>query len=74
MADDYRKITQDARKGDFIYLDPPYQPLNKTSNFTGYTPDGFGRENQVQLAKVYRIITERGREIRSRLDDRMMIK
>jgi len=55
FADDYRNVTQNAQKGDFIYLDPPYQPLNNTSYFTAYTMDGFGREDQSQLANVYRI-------------------
>src|SRR5215471_490477 len=44
LAEDYRIVTQSAQKGDFIYLDPPYQPLNNTSYFAAYSPDGFGRE------------------------------
>jgi hypothetical protein len=46
LADDYRNVTQNAQKGDFIYLDPPYHPLNNTSYFTAYTTDGFDDRDQ----------------------------
>ena len=51
---DYREMLSKAETNDFIYLDPPYDPVSYTSDFTSYTPNGFGRENQVQLANVYR--------------------
>jgi DNA adenine methylase len=60
LADDYRIVTQNAQKDDFIYLDRPYQPLNNTSYFTAYTSNGFGSEDQVQLAKVYRKLADKG--------------
>ena len=34
--------------------------MSYTSDFTGYTPNGFGRENQVQLASVFRKLSDRG--------------
>jgi DNA adenine methylase len=45
---------------DFVYLDPPYDPVSYTSDFTAYTPNGFGRENQEQLANLYRKLSDRG--------------
>jgi len=60
LADDYRNAMENAQRGDFIYLDPPYDPQSCTSNFTAYTPDGFGRENQVQLASVSNKLSDRG--------------
>jgi DNA adenine methylase len=60
LTDDYRDVTQNAQKGDFIYLDPPYQPLNNTSYFTAYTKDGFDDRDQSQLANVFRKMTDKG--------------
>jgi len=39
-----------ARSGSVVYLDPPYEPLTATANFTSYTAAGFGREDQEALA------------------------
>lgn len=36
-------------QGDFVFLDPPYAPLSSTSDFTSYTAEGFGLEDQVIL-------------------------
>ncbi len=49
-----------AKHGDFLYMDPPYQPLSKTANFTGYTKDGFGEEAQRRLHEVYQKLDGRG--------------
>jgi DNA adenine methylase len=38
---------------DFIYFDPPYQPLSVTSNFTSYSRDAFTAEHQKQLRDVF---------------------
>jgi DNA adenine methylase len=41
---------------EFIYLDPPYPPLNTTSNFTRYTKDKFSMEEHKLLAeKIYEL-------------------
>ena len=60
LADDYRNITENAKKGDFICLDPPYQPLNDASYFTAYTTDGFDNTDQLQLARVFRKLDSKG--------------
>jgi DNA adenine methylase len=39
-----------AGRGDFVYCDPPYAPLSKTSSFAHYTADGFGADDQRRLA------------------------
>jgi DNA adenine methylase len=46
---DYRKTTAHVRKGDFVYLDPPYDPLSSTSSFVSYQSGGFTREDQEAL-------------------------
>jgi DNA adenine methylase len=56
----YREMLLKAETNDFVYLDPPYDPVSYTSDFTAYTPNGFGRENQEQLAKVFRKLLDRG--------------
>jgi D12 class N6 adenine-specific DNA methyltransferase len=57
---DYREILLKAETNDIVYFDPPYDPVNYTSDFTAYTPDGFGRENQEQLANVFGKLANRG--------------
>ncbi|MRR34058.1 DNA adenine methylase [bacterium] len=41
-----------AKKGDFVYFDPPYVPLTATANFTAYTGEGFDLEMQTRLRDV----------------------
>ena len=60
LVDDYRDVIENAKKDDFVYFDPPYDPVSYTSNFTAYTTNGFGRENQIQLADVFRKLADRG--------------
>lgn len=46
---DYKVAMRRARKGAFVYLDPPYMPISSSSSFTGYTENGFGYDKQVEL-------------------------
>lgn len=50
---DFPDVLAFAAKGDFVYFDPPYIPLSKTSNFTSYGKDGFFEHNHVRLMEVY---------------------
>lgn len=56
----YEEALINASEGDFIYLDPPYEPLNHTSSFTEYQAGGFKQDDQRKLAKLYRELTDRG--------------
>jgi DNA adenine methylase len=49
----FEDTTIEAKKGDFVYLDPPYDPLNGTSSFTGYAENGFTRKDQLKLYKIF---------------------
>lgn len=49
-----------AAPGDFVYLDPPYQPLSATSSFTAYTSGDFGPADQVRLRDTFDDLTRRG--------------
>ena len=51
-AGDFARLRSRVKKGDLVYFDPPYLPLSKTSNFTGYTADGFGLEDQKRLRQL----------------------
>lgn len=57
---DFEIVLKYAEPGDFIYFDPPYQPLSPTSSFTGYTSNGYTSDDQSRLAVVYRKLDERG--------------
>lgn len=50
---DFEETLKNAKKWDFIYLDPPYDPLTITANFTGYNKWGFGKDEQMRLFEMY---------------------
>lgn len=45
---------------DFVYLDPPYEPVSRTASFTAYGAGGFDRDDQRRLASVFRWLDDRG--------------
>ena len=49
-----------AKRGDFVYFDPPYHPVSATANFTSYDRDGFGPDNQRRLRDAATELRERG--------------
>jgi DNA adenine methylase len=57
---DFETVTNKAKKGDFIYFDPPYDPISTTSSFTSYDLNGFNKEDQNRLKKVYAKLVKRG--------------
>jgi len=46
-------------KGDLVYFDPPYHPLNETSSFTSYS-GVFGEKEQIRLRNYFRNLSNRG--------------
>ncbi len=46
---DFSEVVNHAKKGDFVYFDPPYDPVSDTSSFTGYSLDGFNKDDQLRL-------------------------
>jgi DNA adenine methylase len=56
----YISALSSAKKGDFVYLDPPYFPLSKTSSFTDYHEDGFTADDQRELRDLFVDLDNRG--------------
>ncbi len=46
---DFENAGKVIRKGAFVYFDPPYDPVSRSSNFTGYVQGGFNVFDQVRL-------------------------
>jgi DNA adenine methylase len=49
---DFAYIRREAKSGDLVYFDPPYQPLSETADFTSYSSEGFEFEEQVRLSEL----------------------
>lgn len=60
---DFESAVATAKKGDFIYFDPPYHPVSDTSSFTGYSIDGFGKEEQVRLKRICDQLSDKGCQV-----------
>ena len=60
ISADFETILRTARCGDFVYLDPPYPPLNGTAFFTHYTKTRFNGDDQERVSTVFRDLDQRG--------------
>lgn len=57
---DYRQLLEFADKGDFVYLDPPYVPVGKFSDFKRYTKEQFYASDHERLAQEFTKLAARG--------------
>ncbi|GAG11727.1 unnamed protein product, partial [marine sediment metagenome] len=57
---DFERTITPAKSGDFVYLDPPYPPLNETAFFTHYTKERFGIDGQQRVAVAFKKLSEAG--------------
>lgn len=57
---DFEEVVKRAKKGDFVYFDPPYHPCSKTAKFTDYTTEGFGFPDQERLARTFASLSDKG--------------
>ena len=57
---DYKEVLKEAKKGDFIYFDPPYYPVSKTASFTSYTSEAFLEKEQTELRNTFVELHKRG--------------
>lgn len=58
MSVDFEDAVREAKRGDFVYFDPPYDSDTKT--FNSYTEEGFGKDEQKRLARVFKELDKRG--------------
>lgn len=57
---DFEESLKGIRRGSFVYLDPPYDPVSGSASFTGYDKGGFDRNEQERLKKVCDDLNRRG--------------
>lgn len=61
LCSDYKDILKNLDDNKcFVYLDPPYFPMSKTSAFTSYTKDGFDENKQVELKNMCDELDKKG--------------
>lgn len=60
LCGDYSDVLRNLHKDSFVYLDPPYMPINTTSSFTGYTEGGFSYDEQVRLRDECLLLKKQG--------------
>ncbi len=60
---DYHDVLSFADESTFVYIDPPYRPLNATSGFTSYTQEQFNDQNQIELADMYKELSAKGAKV-----------
>ncbi len=58
-SDDFQEAVRGAGRGDFVYFDPPYDPVSDTSSFTGYNLNSFDKDEQRRLKTVCDDLTRR---------------
>ena len=59
----FHDSAKDVKSGDFVYFDPPYDPLSTTASFTSYHKDDFGRADQKELSETFRELDKRGARV-----------
>lgn len=60
LCRDFRFLLYRAQPGDFVYFDPPYNPVSSTASFTSYSEAPFGDREQRGLREVFRALDARG--------------
>ena len=57
---DFEEAVKNAKAGDFVYFDPPYDTWEEKNSFTSYDKNAFGKEEQIRLAKVFKELSNKG--------------
>jgi DNA adenine methylase len=59
-VEDFEESCKSAKRGDFVYFDPPYVPVSKTANFAAYHSKAFDLAEHERLAKTFARLHKRG--------------
>jgi DNA adenine methylase len=70
----YEHVLETAKRGDFLYFDPPYHPVSATANFTSYTAGAFSEADQRRLADAFRELADRGCKVMLSNSDAPLIR
>ncbi len=70
----FKDVSQYTKRGDLVYFDPPYYPLNKTSNFTSYNSNYFLENEQFELFELFDKLSENGVKVIQSNSDTEFIK
>ncbi len=72
LCTDFEDAVSTAKEGDFVYFDPPYD--SDTSTFNSYTEDGFNKDEQRRLAKVFEELDKKGVKVMLSNHNTILIK
>lgn len=61
VTDDYKNVLRKfAKKGDFVFLDPPYVPISLNADFKRYTKEQFYEGDHIELAQLVKDLDKKG--------------
>ena len=56
---DYKEAVKEAKSGDFVYFDPPYDVIENKNSFTSYAGE-FGKAEQKELSCLFKQLASQG--------------
>ena len=62
-CDDFTQSSNFIDDKTFVYFDPPYRPISRTSGFTSYSKNSFDDREQIRLAEYYRELHKVGSKL-----------
>ena len=60
LLGDFKDVVVTAAKGDFVYFDPPYDPIEDKNSFATYSDNGFNKADQERLATTFKELSNKG--------------
>lgn len=60
---DFEGVLEHVNNHTFVYMDPPYRPLNATSSFNDYSKEPFNDDTQVRLSNFYKELDKKGAKL-----------